>query len=680
MPAASAFDATVTLGAIEFPDGAAREIAARLDWADDGRVRASITVGEVRRGVRVFSKLRLDCDEASWNGDLLGCRRGVLSRIGEARQREALLRNLDISYDVAGDRLAIRATGDSLGEGTADVAITGHDGAWTVAAKTRQVTAGSWQKLLRAVGAWPEGYEETTGIVDVDADIHLRDGQVDVRRLAVSTAELGFSGAAIADAAALHIEASTAVRDERPVVTVDATLEAGAIYVEPGFRVGDYTPGVTLEPEGQPIRLQATLPVAADGGWQFDQLTVDQPGVVALMVRRGANGDESLQAEVKTTDLARLYGSHIKSHCARLTALCGLELAGGATAAVSWDPEGIRELHLAFDDVYLDDDRQRFRISALAGDLIFSSGATEQRSSLHWERAGWQRLDFGAGKVGMISRERSLKVTEWSDVGLLGGTFKVDELELANVGRPDFSIKLEGVLTPVPMEAFCEAMGWPPMKGTLSGVIPGLTYERGRLDLDGDLLVRIFDGSVVIRGLSIERPFGTAPSLTTDFDVRGIDLEKLTGAFSFGRIEGTLEGEVRDLQLDDWEATAFDGYLQNPADDDRPHRISQKAVDNLSAIGGGIGGALSRGFLRFFQDYSYDRLGLHCRLANGICAMKGVAPASGGFYIVTRGGVLPPWIDVRGSGVPLPDGRFAVAWNDILLGFKRINSGQMKLQ
>jgi hypothetical protein len=397
-------------------------------------------------------------------------------------------------------------------------------------------------------------------------------------------------------------------------------------------------------------------------------------------MRAGAAGGSTLEAELVSDDLGQLYAQHIKSHCTRLSSLCGLEFAGGVRVNALWDAQGISDLRLKFNDVHTDDDRHRFRISGLQGNLILNGGSSEQASSFKWRRAGWQRLDFGAGGVGMSSRDRSLKVTEWGDVDVLGGTFKVKQLELANVGRRDFAITMQGVLTPIPMQSFSQAMGWPIMQGTLSGVIPGLSYRRGRLELDGDLLVRVFGGNVVVRGLNIDDPFGSNPRVSTDLDVRNIDLEQLTGAFSFGKIEGTLEGEVRNLLLESWRATAFDGFLQNPADDDRPHRISQKAVDNLSAIGGGISGVLSRGFLRVFQDYSYDRLGLHCRLADGICAMKGVAPASKGFYIVTRGGLLPPWIDVRGSGIPLPDGRFAVAWNDILLGFKRINSGQMKLQ
>ncbi len=59
-----------------------------------------------------------------------------------------------------------------------------------------------------------------------------------------------------------------------------------------------------------------------------------------------------------------------------------------------------------------------------------------------------------------------------------------------------------------------------------------------------------------------------------------------------------------------------------------------------------MGGALSRSFLRVFDDFSYDRLGLSCRLENGVCEMGGVAPAKNGYYIVKGGGL--PRIDVIG--------------------------------
>ncbi len=130
--------------------------------------------------------------------------------------------------------------------------------------------------------------------------------------------------------------------------------------------------------------------------------------------------------------------------------------------------------------------------------------------------------------------------------------------------------------------------------------------------------------------------------------IADLDLETLTKTFSFGRIEGRFEGEVAGLYMEAWQPVAFDAMFRTPPDDDSRHRISQKAVDNISNLGGaGVGGALSRSFLRVLEDFPYKRLGIRCRLENGICHMGGVAPAERGYYLV-EGTFLPPRLDVIG--------------------------------
>jgi hypothetical protein len=117
-----------------------------------------------------------------------------------------------------------------------------------------------------------------------------------------------------------------------------------------------------------------------------------------------------------------------------------------------------------------------------------------------------------------------------------------------------------------------------------------------------------------------------------------------------------LSGSIDDLQLFNWQPIAFDAKLFTPPDDRSKHRISQRAVENIGSIGGGGGGvtaALSSGFLRFFDDFRYDRLGLSCRLENDICYMNGVAPAPNGGYEL-----------VKGSGV---------ARNDVIGGARRVD-------
>jgi hypothetical protein len=196
------------------------------------------------------------------------------------------------------------------------------------------------------------------------------------------------------------------------------------------------------------------------------------------------------------------------------------------------------------------------------------------------------------------------------------------------------------------LEALTGALGWPSFGGTLAGDIPSVSYAAGTITVDGSLDVEVFDGAVRIKQLSIADPFGVIPVLRADVDVHDLSLAALTGTFSFGNIQGKLEGRVHGLVLKDWKPTAFDARFATPDGDDSRHRISQRAVENLASLGG-AGAVLSSTFLRIFEEFSYRRLGISCRLDNGVCEMDGVAPAERGYYIVEGGG-LPPRIDVLG--------------------------------
>ncbi|MGR9053308.1 MAG: C4-dicarboxylate ABC transporter, partial [Gammaproteobacteria bacterium] len=104
--------------------------------------------------------------------------------------------------------------------------------------------------------------------------------------------------------------------------------------------------------------------------------------------------------------------------------------------------------------------------------------------------------------------------------------------------------------------------------------------------------------------------------------------------------------------------------LGTPTKDDSTHRISQKAVENLASIGGGGAADLvSRSFLRLFDTFGYDRLGLGCYLHDGVCQIMGVEPAKQGYYIVKGGGL--PRIDVIGYNP-------RIDWNVLLSRLARI--------
>jgi hypothetical protein len=171
-------------------------------------------------------------------------------------------------------------------------------------------------------------------------------------------------------------------------------------------------------------------------------------------------------------------------------------------------------------------------------------------------------------------------------------------------------------------------------------------YSADRLAVEGDIRMQLFGGRATLSGVQLEGPFDVVPRLRASARLHDIDLAVLTRALSFGSIEGRLEGRIDGLVLENWQPVAFDAALRTPEDDASRHRISQRAVDNLASLGG-ANAVLSSTFLRFFEEFSYERLGLSCRLRAGVCEMGGVGSADRGYYIV-KGGGLPPRVDVIG--------------------------------
>jgi hypothetical protein len=239
-----------------------------------------------------------------------------------------------------------------------------------------------------------------------------------------------------------------------------------------------------------------------------------------------------------------------------------------------------------------------------------------------------------------VQRDEGIALAAPVAIPVLDGALEIDQLELGRT-TDRASAALDARLTPVDMRAVAHALGWPPMSGTLSGRLPRLSYRDGELTLGGEFEAEVFDGQIRIRDFSVREPFGAGARLRADVDIARLDLRQVTEAFSFGLITGRLDGYVRGLTMIDWEPVAFDARLFTSPRDPGRRRISQRAVDNIASLGGGGGAAaLSSGFLRFFDDFAYDRMALGCRRELDVCHMSGIESRGDG-YLILRGRGIP---------------------------------------
>ena len=392
------------------------------------------------------------------------------------------------------------------------------------------------------------------------------------------------------------------------------------------------------------------------GRFELRQATLlDAGGTARLIFPEEKDAPVSMTADVTLRDssVATLYTSLVQVQMAG-TVLGALDTDGRMSGTVRIADNELRAALLELDDVILDDQLGRFAVYGLDGvvDWRADKAGTPTASRMSWESGTAYGLIVGGGDVQLQLGNNDIELLQPLRLPTMGGALRINRLALHDFGSDAATGRLDAELEPVQLGQLTGALGWPAFSGTLSGRLPLLQLSENTVTVGGDLSAQFFDGTMTVSNLRIEQPFGRVPRLNADLAFRGLDLQRVTETFSFGYIQGRLSGDVTGLTLVNWRPVAMDMNFYTPPDDRSQHRISQRAVQNLASVGGsGATAVLSTGFLRFFEIFAYDRIGLRCRLRDNVCAMSGVGPAKPGpqgtgYYIVKGRGV--PRIDVVG--------------------------------
>ena len=515
------------------------------------------------------------------------------------------------------------------------------DGNWRLRLASASLAPGPWWAFAAGQGLLPE-LEISGGELSLSLQLGGGPGGP-VAHLAAALSGLSFSDAAglhAGEGLNAHLEwrLSGIGRDWR--TSAELQVDAGQLYLDPVF----------LDAGVAPIFVSAAGDFhPGSGALGLSRLRFQHDGVATVEgnLRLGGGGAlEALDLRLLRASLGPVYRSYLQPFAIG-TLFDALQVEGDVEARLQWHASAERRrLQLDFHDAGIADDASRFSMFGISGHLDWDQSGDADTSTLTWQGGQFYRIDFGSGTLEGRFAGRRFDLRAPVGVPLLEGGIQVDALEVTAIGTPDLAWKFRGAVQPMSLQALTGALAWPPFGGTLAGDIPLVSYAAGTITVDGSLDVEVFDGAVRIRQLSIADPFGVIPVLRADVDVQDLSLDALTSTFSFGNIQGRLEGRVHGLVLKDWKPTTFDARFATPDGDDSRHRISQRAVENLASLGG-AGAVLSSTFLRIFEEFSYRRLGISCRLGNGVCDMGGVAPAERGYYIVEGGG-LPPRIDVLG--------------------------------
>ncbi|WP_162301489.1 hypothetical protein [Cognatilysobacter segetis] len=355
----------------------------------------------------------------------------------------------------------------------------------------------------------------------------------------------------------------------------------------------------------------------------------------------------SLQVDLRSDDLAKLRDPYFSGWLGA-AGLGDLALHGPVAARLSLDGGTLRTASATLGGVDVDDPQGRFAFHGLDGDLRFSADAPVE-SAVRWRAGQVYGVDFGPTTLPMRSEQGRLAFAAPVDVPMLGGRLTFEHLSIepasATAGaRADFGVDVQNL----DIGELAKALKLPAFAGRLSGRIPNAHYAAQQLTFDGGLSMDLFGGRLDVSALSMERPFGVAPTLSADIAFDDLDLMSLTGVLGFGSITGKLDGRIGGLRLVDWQPVAFDAHLRTDKHLGVPQRISQRAVQDLSSVGdASIVSSLQSRLIGFFDDFGYSAIGIDCRLADEICEMGGLDARGPSSFTIVRGGGIP-WLTVVG--------------------------------
>ena len=316
-----------------------------------------------------------------------------------------------------------------------------------------------------------------------------------------------------------------------------------------------------------------------------------------------------------------------------------MRYGGQLSFDLNWDRKGLSTVAVGLDAVSLHEKRGRFAATGIQGRVPWQREApVEGKLSV----ADARIASFALGRFELPLQVAPTRFSvNKAEIPFLDSALVIDRLVWRKSSkRQAWEGDLGLSIRPVPLADLTTTLGLPRMFGSLSASFPHLRYRDNAVYLDGLLEVQVFEGSLKCTHLRLEDPFGTVPRLSADIQAQHINLGQLTETFSFGSITGYADAEIRDIELAAWKPVQFDARLMSSPGSYRK-RISQRAVQNISSLGGaGAGAAIQASFLRFFEEFGYETIGLSCRLRGGVCAMGGIETAPNG-YVIVKGGGLP---------------------------------------
>lgn len=628
-------------------------VSFNADWliSQDVELKAKVQNINLTDLQQTLEGVDFSCKKARFDGEIFSCKDGVLLVQNEYLQKQKL--SVSIKHSLVAGESRVVISGATFFGGKQELKIRIDNGN-LIADIIGDIKV---QKLKQFLADLSSEHELQTleGLVDVKARVQknaqspvLLDATVDIKELSVE----GNNSSGIYQLNSQSIF-NLQIDKEKVGYDIHTDINQGFFYL-----TRDIDENTQQFYSFEPSR---SMSFDSLGNYHFskqalavDSILIQQEGVLNL----DASVFLEFAQELKISNVIfNLTNLDIEPILAQLDypafpflAKDNLELTGNVSAALSGNNiltnKPIVTTNVELKSLNYSYDEQSLGVNDVSGIISWNSSNSANSSTIRWDSGNFQLIPFDGSVLNFKLGVDSLFIDKFK-LPVLGGDIVVDSVSVQELGAKveEYKYKLGVQVADIELAQLTTALQWPLMEGTINAGFPMITFGDNLIEFGGSATIDLFDGSMTLQNMQIEDPLGVVPRMSGDLGIKELDLEQLSSTLQFGRITGKLNGHAHDISLEQWFPVKMDMSLYTHEDDDTKRRISQKAVDFISDIGG-VGGSLSRTYLRFFDEFSYDKIGINLKLEDGVCNITGIEPAANGYYIVK--GSFIPRIDIVG--------------------------------
>ncbi len=588
------------------------------------------------------------CQQFIWNNTKIYCQQGKAS----IQSKRFSSPRLNFSFLISEAKTQFTINQFKLLSGVLNLQANLKKDQWTIQLKGKKIALKLVQQLL-----FPT-HKLASGFIDLSINVNGEGIQPKRIRANIALNQLSLQskdGKKATENLSLNTTLKAIENKQRWHWQQKSVFTQGRFYFEPLYLENKNTP-ISLKTQGSFNRDNQQLTI---DGLQFTHPKVATIEAYATIKLKPKFNIITAKAYAQIESLAQLSKLYLNS-VTETTSLEGLMLEGRIDAGITLINNQADKAYLTTNKLQITDPKQRFNLHDGIIILNWSKDKNfKQDSTISWRQLDLYSIPIPRSYFNLLFKNKQISLLKPVDIPLLGGKIQINKFNWQAMKDNSPKVIFAGKIHALSLEKLTEVLGSKSLSGSISGDIPGVHFEAGKLSLEGGLKINLFGGEININQLALSGLSTDFSQFYSDIEVTDLDLDLLTQKFESGGMKGKLSGFVRGLYMENWQPIQFYAWMGTEDDDDSEHQISQKAVENLASIGGG--GAVdfvSRIILGMFDNFDYDKMGLGCYLHQGVCQLMGAeAAGTRGYYIVKGGGL--PRIDVMGYNTRID---WAVLW------------------